>query len=172
MGCFCVCACEHVGQRKELLKVCVCVCKSVLWWMIAEHSCFYYQDDPTLSLLPPILFILPSPSSLWYEYTLESPWHYTVWWRSRWVFPCTAIFVWPSSPLRLWQTQTGSTSAPFSLYLFGKTVKKEKLHANMLSDWHYLTFLLNECIIHKVLLILILVFSMQLLKLSFVFGYL
>lgn len=85
------------GMQRER----VCICKSVVRWMIAEHSCFYYQDDPSLSLpsslYPPSHY--PAPLLLC---DMNTHWIVPgIWWHSQWVFPCTTIFVWTSSPLWL-----------------------------------------------------------------------
>lgn len=81
------------GMQGECFSACVCVCKSALWWMMS-----------TVAFITRMTHLCPfsPPPSLWLEYTLESPWHYTVRWRSQWIFLLTAIFVWPLSPLGLW----------------------------------------------------------------------
>lgn len=86
--CVCVCLCmwacrskKRVWQRESCWwyaerERCVCVSVHSAEWCLSTVAFI-----TAMTLLPPplcALYLLP-PSALWYEYTLDSPWHLTVW---------------------------------------------------------------------------------------------
>lgn len=73
-------------ERQETVLLCLCLCvyvcsllKDRLAQLLFQTSFLPGWPMPLLTFLPFSLGPLPSPTALWYEYTLESPWHYTVW---------------------------------------------------------------------------------------------
>ena len=82
------------GERQETAFVCLCLCVYACSLLNDRRAQLLFQTCflpgwpmPLLTFLPFSIVPLPSPTALWYEYTLESPWHYTVWWHphSQWV---------------------------------------------------------------------------------------